>query len=897
MVSECLRRLRCILRRREMEQGLDEEIRFHIDQQIEKDMRAGMSRADAHRQALVKFGGGAQYVKERAGDEFRFALLEDSWRDLRHGLRALRRAPGFTIVASVTLALGIGAATAVFSVVNGVLIRPLPYPDADALIGVWHTAPGTNMPGDVPISATQYFTYQEENRTFQGFGLWARGSATVTGIGEPEQVPALRVTYGTLPALGVSPSLGRWFSREDDSPASPETVLFTYGYWQRRYGGDRSAIGRTIIVDSTPRTVIGVMPERFRFLNQSADLILPFRFNRGELFLGEFNYQGLARLRPGVSVAQANADAGRMVPIWLNAWSALPGLDKQFIRNARITPAVRPLKQDVVGDISGALWVVMGMIGIVLLIACANVANLLLVRAEGRQQETAVRAALGAGRWRLLREWLLESLALTSLSGVLGVVLAVVILRVLVAIGPSTLPRLDEISIDRAVLSFAAIVSIVAGLLFGAIPVLRHGGFNVAPALGGASRSFTSSRDRHRARQMLVVVQVALALVLLVGAGLMIRSFLALRAVDPGFAGADHLQLVRVAIPETQIENPERVIRMQSDIRDAVAAIPGVSSAAFASAAPMEPFSANDVLLVESHVYREGELPPIRRFKFVSPGFFETVGIRLIAGRDLTWIDLSRHSRVAVISENLARELWRDPAAALGKRIRENPAGPWHEVVGVVSDVHDDGLQEAARTTVYWPMLIENFWGNPVQVQRAVTYVIRSDQAGLDALLNQIRRAVWSVNGSLPLAQVRTLAGVVDGSLARTSFTVVMLAIAGGIALLLGTVGIYGVIAYTIAQRTREIGIRAALGAQRSELRRMFVRHAVSLAAIGVVCGLGAAAGLARFMTSLLFGTAPLDATTYAGVAGLLLAVAAVASYVPAHRATGVDPVESLRAD
>jgi predicted permease len=429
------------------------------------------------------------------------------------------------------------------------------------------------------------------------------------------------------------------------------------------------------------------------------------------------------------------------------------------------------------------------------------------------------------------------------------------------------------------------------------MPVRRRFGRNVTPALGGSSRTSTHSRDRHRARQTLVVVQVALALVLLVGSGLMIRSFLALRAVDAGFTGADRLQLVRIAIPETQIENPERVVRMQSAIRDAVAAIPGVSAAAFTSSAPMEPFNSNDVLIVEGKTYREGELPPIRRFKFVSPGFFQTLGIRQIAGRDLTWTDLYQRKAIAVISENLARELWRVPAAALGKRIRENPTGPWHEIVGVVGDVHDDGLHEAARATVYWPMLIDNFWGNPVQIQRAVTFAIRSDQAGTDVLLNQVRRAVWSVNASLPLAQVRTLKAVVDRSLARTSFTVVMLAIAGGIALILGTVGIYGVIAYTVAQRTREIGIRVALGAQQAELRRMFVRQAVALAAVGVAFGLGPAAGLTRFMSSLLFGIAPLDATTYAAVAMLLLMVAALASYVPAHRATGVDPVKALRAD
>jgi predicted permease len=896
-IGECLRRLRCVLRRGDVEDGLDVEIRFHLDHQIEKNMRAGISHDDAHRQALLQFGGGAQHVKENAGDQFRFVLIEDSWRDLRHGVRALRRAPGFTVLAGLTLALGIGATVSMFSVVNGVLLKPLPYSDADALIGVWHTAPGTNIPGEITISATQYLTYREQNRTFQEFGLWSRGSVTVTGLAEPEQVPTLRVTDRTLPALGVRPMLGRLFSHEDDTPESPETVLLTYGYWQRRYDGDRAVVGGTIRLDATPRIIIGVMPERFRFLNHDADLILPFQFNRRELFLGEFNYQALARLKPGVTIAQANADVSRIIPLWLESWEAPPGLDKSFIRSARMTPALRPLKQDVVGNISAVLWVVTGVIGIVLLIACANVANLMLVRAEGRQQETAVRAALGAGRWRLLREWLLESLALTSLSGVFGLVLAYVILRLLVAIGPSTLPRLDEISIDRDVLAFTAVISVLCGLFFGTFPMLRQaGGMAGAPALGGSTRTSTVSRDRARVRHILVVAQVALALVLLVGSGLMIRSFLALGHVDPGFREPDRIQLIRINIPETQIADSERVLRMQSDIRDAIAEIPGVSAVAFASSAPMEEFNSNDALIVEGRDYRDS-IPPIRRYKFISPGFFEVVGMRMIAGRDLTWTDLYQHRAVVLVSENLARELWHNPAAALGKRVRESATGPWREVVGVVSDVHDDGLHERTSATVYWPMLLQNFWGEPLVARRAATFILRSDQAGTDALLKQLRQAVWGVNADLPLAQVRTLAALYERSLARTSFTVVMLAIAGGIALMLGSVGIYGVIAYTVSQRQREIGIRTALGAQHRELRWMFVSHAVTLAAVGVTCGLVAAAGLTRFMASLLFGVGPFDATTYVTVALLLVAVAAVASYIPAYRATTVDPVNALRAE
>ncbi|MPY89196.1 MAG: FtsX-like permease family protein [Luteitalea sp.] len=450
-MKERWRWIRSLGRRNELESGLDEEIRFHIDRQSEKNLRAGMAPDEARRQALIKFGA-MEGLKESTRDQFRPALVEDSLRDLRHGVRALRRAPGFTIVSSLMLALGIGATTAVFSVVNGVLIKPLPYPNAESLVSLEHTAPGVNanVPGDVGMSAALLYTYRDENRTFAELGVWSSGTESVTGVAEPEEVDSLYVSHGTLRALGVQPMMGRWFSHEDHTPGSPETVMLTYGYWQRRHGGNPSVIGRRVTVDSRPRTVIGVMPEGFRFLNAAPDLIVPFRFERDDLNLGQFNYQGFARLEPDVTLARANADVGRMIPIWLNTWPSFPGIDRQFFESLRLTPALRPLKQDVVGDVGNVLWVLMGTIGIVLLIACANVANLLLVRAEGRQHELAIRAALGAGWSRIARELLLESLVLGLLGGALGLGLAFAALRLLIAIGPATLPRLNEITIDPA---------------------------------------------------------------------------------------------------------------------------------------------------------------------------------------------------------------------------------------------------------------------------------------------------------------------------------------------------------------------------------------------------------------------------------------------------------------
>ena len=816
---------------------------------------------------------------------------------VKHILRRLARTPGFAAMVLLTLAVGIGANSAIFSVISGVLLKPLPYRDPEALIGVWHAAPGIGFMGDLNCSPTMYFTYREQNRTFQEFGLWSNGAASVTGLGEPEQVRTLLVTYGTLQALGVQPALGRWFSEAEDKPGAPDIVLLTHGYWQRRFGGDPHAIGRTVTVDSKPHRVIGVMPADFQFQNANPDLILPERFDRNKVFLGNFSYQGIARLKPGVSLQQADADVARMLPIWLKQWPAPPGFDRAIFENIHIGPALRPLKRDVVGDIGKALWVLMGTIGIVLVIACANVANLLLVRAEGRQHELAIRAALGAGWGRIARDLLAESLMLGAIGGVLGLGLAFAGLRLLIAIGPQTLPRLTEIRIDPLVLAFTLAVSLLAGLLFGMVPAIKYAGPHLSTALRGGGRTLSQSRERHRARNVLVVVQVGLAFVLLVASGLMIRTFQALRNVRPGFTGPGSIQMMRISIPEAQVREGERVVRMQQDILNKLTSIPGVTSAAFASSAPMEGFNWSDVLFAEDKTYAEGQIPPIRRYKVVSPGFFKTTGTPLIAGRDFTWTDLYDHRRVAMVSENMAREIWGNPGAALGKRVREGAADPWREIVGVAGDVYDDGVQKIPPKTVFWPALMGSFVGDPIHISRSSTFLIRSNRAATSGFLSEVRGAVWAVNPNLPLALVRTLQEVYEKSMARTSFTLIMLAIAGAMALLLGIVGIYGVISYSVSQRTREIGIRMALGAQHAALKRMFVWQGLLLAGMGLTCGLAAAVGLTRLMSSLLFEIRPLDPATYVAAAAILAAVAALSSYLPARRVAGVDPAAALRAE
>ncbi len=682
--------------RRAQEERLREEIEEHIALQTEENLRAGLSVIEARRQAMLKFGG-VEVVKEEYRAERRMLSVETLLKDARYGLRTLRKSPGFTTVAVLTLAVGIGATVAIFSVINGVLLKPLPYMQPDELVDLTHTAPGVNLP-EADAAPFLYFTYREQGHSFQSLGLYHWTSRSVTELGEPENAQGLDVTAEVLPMLGVETALGRWFSEKDDAPGSPLTMVLMHGWWQARFGGDRSVIGRHIIVDGISRQVIGVMPAKFRFLDRDAAFLLPLQFDRNKAFLGQFDYSGIARLKPGVTIQQASADIARLIPVALHSFPPQAGLTVKEFEDVRLAPKLKYLKQLLIGDLAKTLWVLMGTIGIVLLIACANVANLLLVRAEGRQQELAIRGALGAS-WRdIARQLLMESVALGLLGGVLGLGFACGAVRVLIAIAPAHLPRLDEISIDPGAILLTLVIALVTGVLFGMIPVIKYAGPRIATSLRGSGRTSSSSREQHRARGMLVVVQVALALVLLVGSGLMIRTFQALRRVDPGFDPHDALSL-RIAIPASQVKEPVDVIRMEQAIAEKIRTIPGVTSVGLTTGIPTEPYRA-DLVYARDKSYVQST-PPLRWLKFVSPGLLGAMGNRLIAGREFTWTDTNEHRPVAMVSENLARELWQDPQLAIGKQIRENLTGPWREVIGVVNDEREDGVQEKAPAIAY----------------------------------------------------------------------------------------------------------------------------------------------------------------------------------------------------
>ena len=810
----------------------------------------------------------------------------DLMRDVRHAARRLLRTPAFTLATLLTLALGIGANTAIFSVVNSVLLKPLPFPEADRLVALWQTAPGVDIK-DLNASIADYVTYREESRTLADVAIWNGTSLNVTGVAEPERVDGLNATFRLLPMLGVKPIYGRSFVEQDNVSGSPEVVMLGYGYWQRRFGGNPAAIGRRIMVDGTAREIVGVLPQGFWFMDMTHDLVVPLRFDRAKVRLAGYNFQAIGRLKPGVTLAQVDADVKRMIGIALTRLPPPEGMSIKMMEDARLGPKVRPLLDDLVGDIGKSLWVVMATIGMVLLIACANVANLLLVRTEGRAQELAVRAAIGAGRGRLAREMLVESLLLGLLGGAAGIAFAIAALKLVLTMNPARLPRLELIAVDTTSLVFTFLVSVAAGLAFGAIPVVKHARVRLNEALRAGGRNASASRDRNITRNTLTIVQVALALVLLIGSGLMIRTFQSMRRVQPGFTEPATLQTIRVSIPGGVAADDARVLLMQQQLVDALAALPGVTSASLINGLPMTGFSSQDPVAASDHTYRENQIPPLRRFIRTVPKTFQVLGTPLTAGREYDWTDIHQKRDVVLISDNFAREYWGSAAAAVGKRIRSNPNDPWSEIIGVVADVRHDGVDRPAPSTVYWPQ----------QDNRSVTFMIRGTRAGTESYAAEIRRAVSSVSRSLPVTQMQTMQQVYDKSMARTAFTLTLLAISGGMALLLAGIGIYAVISYTVSQRTREIGIRMALGARQDRLKLMFVRNGLLWGGIGAAAGLVAAAMLSQLMSALLFEINPIDPLTYGVVVVALLGAAAVASYVPARRVTRINPVEALRTE
>jgi predicted permease len=943
------RGLRVLTRRTAADREVDDELQHYQDEATAASIARGLSPADARRAARVEVGS-----VTAARDEIRAGgwehLVDTFMADLRHALRVLRRSPAFTAITVLMLALGIGANAAIFSIVNGVLLAPLPYPQAERLVSLLHTAPGINIP-TLNMAPALYFTYREDARTFADISLWKSVTSVVTGGGEPEEVPTLLVTHRFLPMLGVQPALGRSLSEEDERPNGPRTVMLAHGYWLSRFGGDPAVVGRRLTIGGEVYDVIGVLPASFEFGDRPHALVLPILLDRARVQLVNFAFNGLGRLAPGATLADARADIARMIPLAPARFPVNPGFRPTIFADARMAPALVPMKDDMVGDIGRTLWLLMATVSVVLLIACANVANLLLVRADARHHELAVRAALGAGWGRLARTLLLEGLVLGLMGGALGLAVASIAVRALItwttAFGVSSVPRLHSVSLDWRVLAFTLAVSLGTGLLFGLIPVLRYGRPQLLAALRGEGRGLSQSRERQRARSLLVVIQVALAVLLLVGVALMTRTFVALRQVDPGFSNASTLQALRIGISTRDAADPTRVLALQEALLQQIAALPGVTAVAVTSTEPMAG-GPNDLIYAEDHPPAAGTIPPVRRQRFMSPGFVSTIGSRVVAGRDFTWDETRAARPVALVSENLAREWWGTPQAAIGKRIRAAQSNAWSDIIGVVADLRDDGLTQKAPAIAYWPMLQsvdasgrpgasggQGAGGGPgdgarpvanggpgagsrpgasggpgaggtttkttsapdLVAQRSIALVVRTPRAGSASLIDELRRAVWSINPNLPLTDVMTTETRYERALSRHSLSLVLLAIAGTKALLLAVIGLYGVIAYAVSRRTREIGIRLALGAPQLDVTALFVRHGLRLSLYGIGCGLVASFLLTGLLRPLLFDVRPADPLAYIAATSVLLMASLLASYLPARRASRLDPVESLRAE
>jgi predicted permease len=904
--------------RGEVEGDILEELAAHLEDAYREARTRGATPSEAERAAVAEIGdwdglairilqtregaGTARATQAFEESEARLRSKGGGWvpmadaiQELRFTVRRLRKSPGFSAVVLLTLAIGVGATTAIFGVVKGVLLDPLPFEDSDQLVGIWNAAPGMGE-DQLPQSLAFNAVYEDDARVFQDVGAWTMSRASVLGTEGPAELLDMMVTQGVFRALRVQPVLGRGFTFEDTQPSSPLTVILSHRYWEDRYDADPGVLGQTLTVGGAPREIIGVMPEDFRFMDRDPAFYRPLRYEKATLTVSNFTLNSVGRLAEGISPQEALPELASLVPLGPERYPG--GMTLEILQQVEGRPVLHPLRDDLVGNVGSILWVVMGGVAIILLVAAANVANLLLVRAESRERSTAVQAALGSPRGRLVGQFVAESLVLAILGGILGIGLAHVGLDLLKSMGPGDLPRLHEVGLDAGVLLFGLGISLLTGVALGLLPLARLWRINLVGALKEGGRGFTGGEARNRTRNALVVGQLALALVLLVGSGLMIRSFISLSGVNPGFSHPEELLTFQLSLGSQEVPDQEEVPGAHERMAQRLAEIPGVTSVGLSSSIAMDGRGGFDPIFFEDFPLGEGQSPQIRRFKWVGGGYPETMGNPVLAGRPIGWEDIRNRARVVMVTESIAREVWGDPARAVGRRLATGMApGDWREIIGVVGDVRDDGVEEGPVDIVYWPMVIEGFWENPLFVTRGMGYAVRSPRVGTPEFLAEVREAVWESYPARPLGAVITMADLQRDSMARASFTLVILGIAAAVALLLGSIGVYGVISYAVGQRTQELGLRIAMGAEAGSVVFMVLRQGMVLALIGVVVGIGAAAGVTRLMSALLHGVSPVDPLTYSLVAISLVGVALLASYVPARRAAMVDPMVALRAE
>jgi putative ABC transport system permease protein len=822
--------------------------------------------------------------------------------EIRQAARRLLRAPAFTVATVLTLALAIGANASIFAVVQHVIVNPLPYPDSDRLIELDHGAAKLKVTNGMGLTNGLYFQYAERARSLESVAIYQSGDLTVTGDGVPERIRATRATTSLAKVMRLSPSVGRWFSEAEGKPGAPAVGLISHGLWSRRYGSSPGVIGRSITVAGVPTEIIGVMPASFAFPEARVDLWIPEPAAREKGF-GLFGYAGVARMREGVALASVRTELDALIG---DLPAAFPG-DAMAAGNGRsinLTFTGRTLKDATVGSIARALWILLASVGLLLLVACANVANLFLVRSDSRQREVAVRRALGAGGFGMARYFLTESALLSIAGGVVGFAIAWAAVRMLVTLGPATLPRLGEVQLDGVSIAFTFLLTAFTAIAFGTIPLWR-----VAPlanSLHESGRGNTASRGRYHARQLMMGAQVALALVLLVSSGLLVRSFLNLRALDPGFNPSSTLTF-SLGLPATDYPNLSTVVAAHQAIIDRLAALPGVTAASAGSCLPLAGGCSGNTIQIEGHDLAPGEIPPLALFRAVAGGYFEAMGMRLIRGRFIDRGDVDRREPVVVISETIAKKYFanQDP---IGMHLASNRPAPrdgsprfaWLTVVGIVADTPVRVLAEPSPLPqLYMPMSIGNGPGPTATIGPNVavmSYVVRTTTTP-GAIAPSVRAAIDGIDRNLALAQVRTLQEIVDRASSQMAFTMVLLAIAAGVALMLGVIGIYGVMSYIVSQRTGEIGVRLALGAEPVGVARGILREGGVVAVIGIAAGMSITLAGARLIESLLYGISPRDPAVFVTTTIALLAVALLACWLPARRAARLSPLEALRTD
>jgi putative ABC transport system permease protein len=859
---------------------VSDELDFHLEMRVADYVRRGMSPADARAKALSRFGE-VSAVRETLVDhdrhkevrERRREFMGDFLQDVRFGWRSLRRTPGFAIAAVLTLAVGIGANTAIFSVVDALLLRPLPYLRPQELVSI-----GSG-------SAGEFLGLRERLKTFAEVAGFSPKRYSIDDGRDAVRLTGAAVTTNLFRTLGVSPVVGTAFGDEASIPGNDTRIILSYGFWQRQYAGQLDAIGRRLLVDGVPFTVVGVMAEDFHYPSNATQYWLPLAFNPSNLgsHWGVFDCRFIGRVKPGVTVQQAEREVRE---VWPTMRRLNPLWDPGPMYGKGRDP--KGLQATMVGAPQTLLWVLLGSVMLVLLIACVNVANLLLARATARQRELAVRAAVGGGRERLIRQLITESVMLSSIGAVLGVLLALVAVKWLVSILPPGIPRAQEIAVNGSVLIVTAVIAVMTGLLFGIIPAIRA--TSSTDGVIGSGRRMTSGARHHRVSGLLVGGEVALAVLLVIGAQLLVRSFRELRAVQPGFQTA-HLLAARVSPPSAAYRDAGRVDALYDAILARVRALPGVTQVAAADKLPM----ASSVWGFAARIQGQFEdatksLPSIDHMQSVSPAYFEAMAIPVLRGRALDATDVESSTPVALVSESFAKHFWPD-ADAVGNRIGYPWESPWITIVGIVPDVRQDSLRDTTRMSVYVP------WGQRSRMSGSVMWVLTRTSGDPRPLATALRGIVHDVDRSVPVSDIRTMDEILDVSVQRDRFTMILVGLFAGAALLLGAVGIYGVMSYLVSQRTQEMGVRLALGASRGSVLALVVRRGVWMAGLGALAGVVVAMWATKPLGALLYGVSATDPVTFLSVPLLFMLVAVVASYVPARRATRVDPARALRSD